>query len=226
MAHPAEVHAESFLRKYVFSTDHKVVAKQYLATGILMGFGRAVSEVGVALMVGGNIRGFTRTLTTAMSLETSMGNIEIELATKEAPVTTENFLSYVEDDFFDDTVFHRVIPGFMIQGGGFTPNGTQKPTGDPIVLESDNGLKNKRGTIAMARTSDPNSATSQFFINLVDNAFLDKSSGNDGYAVFGEVIEGLDVVDTIGGVMTSTKGYYDDWPEENIVIIGAYVKEN
>jgi cyclophilin family peptidyl-prolyl cis-trans isomerase len=163
---------------------------------------------------------------TIVVLVTSMGNIEIELATKEAPVTTENFLSYVEQDFFDGTIFHRVIPGFMIQGGGFAPNGTQKPTGDPIVLESDNGLKNKRGTIAMARTSDPNSATSQFFINLVDNAFLDKSQGNDGYAVFGEVIEGMEVVDAIEGVKTSTRGYYENWPEEDVVIIGAYVKEN
>jgi len=159
-------------------------------------------------------------------LETSMGNIEIALATKEAPITTANFLSYVEDGYFDGTIFHRIIPGFMIQGGGFTPDGTQKTTGDPIVLESDNGLKNKRGTIAMARTSDPNSATSQFFINLVDNTLLDKSPGIDGYAVFGEVVEGMDVVDAIGGVKTTTKGLYDDWPEEDVVILGAYVKES
>ncbi|MBL7080893.1 peptidyl-prolyl cis-trans isomerase [Candidatus Bathyarchaeota archaeon] len=163
---------------------------------------------------------------TIVVLVTSMGNIEIALATKEAPVTTENFLSYVEDDYFDGTVFHRVIPGFMIQGGGFTPDGTQKTTGNPIVLESDNGLKNKRGTIAMARTSDPDSATSQFFINLVDNAFLDKSPGSDGYAVFGEVVEGLDVVDAIGGVKTTTKGLYEDWPEEDVIILDAYVKES
>jgi cyclophilin family peptidyl-prolyl cis-trans isomerase len=162
---------------------------------------------------------------TIVVLVTTKGNIEIELATMKAPVTTANFLSYVEDDFFDGIIFHRVIPGFMIQGGGFTPNGTQKPTGDPILLESDNGLKNNRGTIAMARTSDPNSATSQFFINLVDNAFLDKSQGNDGYAVFGEVIEGMDVVDAIEGVKTSTRDYYENWPEEDIIIIGAYVKE-
>ena len=159
-------------------------------------------------------------------LVTSMGNIEIALATKEAPVTTENFLSYVEYDYFDGTIFHRVMPGFMIQGGGFTPDGTQKTTEDPIVLESDNGLKNKRGTIAMARTSNPNSATSQFFINLVDNAFLDKSPGSDGYAVFGEVVEGMDVVDAIGGVKTSTNGMFEDWPEEDVVILGAYVKES
>jgi len=169
--------------------------------------------------------GGKKKMDTIVVLVTTMGNIEIALATKAAPVTTENFLSYVEADYFDGTIFHRVIPGFMIQGGGFTPNGTEKTTGDPIVLESDNGLKNKRGTIAMARTSDPNSATSQFFINLVDNAFLDKSPGNDGYAVFGEVVEGMDVVDAIEGVKTSTNGMFEDWPEEDVVILGAYVKE-
>ena len=169
--------------------------------------------------------GGKKKMDTIVVLVTSMGNIEILLATKEAPVTTENFLRYVEEDFFDGTIFHRVILDFMIQGGGFTPDGTQKTSGDPIVLESDNGLKNKRGTIAMARTSDPNSATSQFFINLVDNAFLDKSSGSDGYAVFGEVVEGLDVVDAIGGVKTIPEGRLKDWPEEDVVILGAYVKE-
>ena len=163
---------------------------------------------------------------TIVVLTTSMGNIEIKLATEEAPVTTENFLSYVEDDYFDGLIFHRVIPGFMIQGGGFNPDGTQKTTGDPIALESDNGLKNERGTVAMARTSNPDSATSQFFINLVDNAFLDKSSGSDGYAVFGEVVEGMDVVDAIAGVKTSTKGAFQDWPEEDVVILGAYVKDD
>ena len=170
--------------------------------------------------------GGKKKMDTIVVLTTSMGNIEIKLATKEAPVTTENFLSYVEDDYFDGTIFHRVIPGFMIQGGGFTPDGTEKTTGDPIALESDNGLKNERGTIAMARTSNPDSATSQFFINLVDNARLDKGSGSDGYAVFGEVVEGMDVVDAIAGVKTSTKGAFQDWPEEDVVILGAYVKDD
>jgi cyclophilin family peptidyl-prolyl cis-trans isomerase len=177
------------------------------------------------ISIGDMLWGGNKNMDTIVVLTTSMGNIEIKLATKEAPITTENFLSYVEDDFFDGTIFHRVIPGFMIQGGGFTPDGTQKTTGDPIVLESNNGLKNVRGTIAMARTNDPNSATSQFFINLVDNAFLDKSSGSDGYAVFGEVVEGLDVVDAIGGVTTSPHGLFDDWPDEDVVILGAYVKD-
>ena len=178
------------------------------------------------ISIGDMLWGGNKNMDTIVVLTTSMGNIEIKLATKEAPVTTENFLSYVEDDYFDGTIFHRVIPGFMIQGGGFNPDGTQKTTGDPIALESDNGLKNERGTIAMARTNNPDSATSQFFINLVDNAFLDKSSGSDGYAVFGEVVEGLDVVDAIAGVKTSTKGAFQDWPEEDIVILGAYVKDN
>jgi peptidyl-prolyl cis-trans isomerase A (cyclophilin A) len=177
------------------------------------------------ISIGDMLWGGNKNMDTIVVLTTSMGNIEIKLATKEAPITTENFLSYVEDDFFDGTIFHRVIPGFMIQGGGFTPDATQKTTRDPIVLESNNGLKNLRGTIAMARTNDPNSATSQFFINVVDNAFLDKSAGSDGYAVFGEVVEGMDVVDTIEGVTTSTRGLFENWPDEDVVILGAYVKD-
>jgi peptidyl-prolyl cis-trans isomerase A (cyclophilin A) len=172
------------------------------------------------MLFGGN-----KNMGTIVVLVTSMGNIEIALATEEAPITTANFLGYVEDDFYNDTVFHRVMQGFMIQGGGFIATGKQKITGDPIVLESYNGLKNRRGTIAMARTSIPDSATSQFFINLVDNAFLDKSPTSDGYAVFGEVVKGMEVVDAIGGVKTATIALFDDWPEEDIVILSAYVKE-
>lgn len=169
--------------------------------------------------------GGNKNMDTVVVLVTSMGNIEIALATKEAPITTANFLNYVENDFYKDTIFHRVMQEFMIQGGGLIATGKQKMTGDPIALESNNGLTNKRGTIAMARTNDPNSATSQFFINLVDNAFLDYSSTNDGYAVFGEVIEGMDVVDAIGAVNTTTFTMYENWPEEDIVIIDAYLKE-
>jgi cyclophilin family peptidyl-prolyl cis-trans isomerase len=177
------------------------------------------------ISIGDILWGGNKDMDTIVVLTTSMGNIEIKLATEEAPVTTENFLSYIEADFFDGTIFHRVVQGFMIQGGGFVPDGSQKATEDSIVLESGNGLKNTRGTIAMARTTDPNSATSQFFINLVDNPFLDKSPGGDGYAVFGEVVEGLDIVDAIGGVNTTIKGIYENWPEEDIVILGAYVKD-
>ncbi len=169
--------------------------------------------------------GGNKNMDTIVVLMTSMGNIEIKLAIKEAPITTANFLRYVETDYYDDTVFHRVMPGFMIQGGGFIATGKQKITGDPIVLESDKGLSNKRGTIAMARTSDPDSATSQFFINLVDNGFLDKSPTSDGYAVFGEVVEGMDIVDAIGGVKTATFALFENWPEEDVVILGAYLKE-
>ena len=151
-------------------------------------------------------------------METSMGTIELELDSEKASVTVANFVEYALDGHFDGTVFHRVIPGFMIQGGGLTSNGAEKSTRGPIVLESSNGLRNVRGTIAMARTSVPDSATSQFFINLVDNSFLDYSTSNDGYAVFGRVVEGLDVVDAIAGVRTSSRGPYDDWPVQDVVI--------
>jgi len=151
-------------------------------------------------------------------METSMGAIELELDSEKAPVTVANFVEYASDGNFEGTVFHRVIPGFMIQGGGLTSNGAEKPTRDPIVLESRNGLRNVRGAIAMARTSVPDSATSQFFINLVDNSFLDYSTGNDGYAVFGRVVKGLDVVDAIAGVGTGSRGPFDDWPVQDVVI--------
>ena len=187
---------------------------------IVMFFGQTLISLSNLLWGG------VKDLNVIVVLETSMGNIEIKLATKEAPVTTENFLSYVEDEFYDGTIFHRVINGFMIQGGGLIATGKEKPAKDPIVLEANNGLRNKRGTIAMARTSDPNSATSQFFINLVDNRQLDYSSTNDGYAVFGEVVNGLEVVDAIGAVRTSTFEWYPDWPVENVVILDAYVKDN
>jgi len=170
--------------------------------------------------------GGRKNMDTIVVMVTSLGTIEIKLAIEAAPITTENFLGYVESDYYDETVFHRVVSGFMIQGGGFIATGKQKITGDPIVLESNKGLLNKRGTIAMARTTDPDSATSQFFINLVDNDFLDYTSTNDGYAVFGEVVEGMDVVDAIGNVETATFGLFEDWPAEDVVILGAYVKEN
>jgi peptidyl-prolyl cis-trans isomerase B (cyclophilin B) len=158
-------------------------------------------------------------------LETTKGNIEIELDTNHAPITTTNFLAYVNSGFYDGLVFHRVIKGFMIQGGGFTTAGIQKDTNSPIVLESNNGLYNTEGTIAMARTNAPNSATSQFFINTVDNDFLNYTPGNPGYAVFGKVISGMEVVKAIEGVQTGTKGGHEDWPIEDIIITKAYVKK-
>jgi peptidyl-prolyl cis-trans isomerase A (cyclophilin A) len=158
-------------------------------------------------------------MATQVKLETSLGDIVVELDEQAAPVTCRNFLDYVEKGYYSDTVFHRVIPDFMIQGGGLTVDMQPKPTSDPIVNEAGNGLKNQRGTIAMARTSDPDSATSQFFINHRDNAFLDHSGrDNPGYAVFGKTVEGMDVVDRIAAVDTTTKGPYDDVPVEPVMI--------
>jgi len=157
-------------------------------------------------------------------LETSMGNIEITLNPEKAPITVANFLTYVNEGFYSGTVFHRVIPNFMVQGGGFTADGNQKPTHQPIKLESANGLKNDIGTVAMARTNVPDSATSQFFINVANNAFLNYAPGNDGYAVFGTITSGMDVVNAIEGVKTSTRGQNADWPIEDITINKTYVK--
>lgn len=154
-------------------------------------------------------------------LKTTKGNIVIELFRDEAPISTENFLKYVQDGTYDNTIFHRVIKGFMVQGGGFTKAMTQKTSRAPIKNEATNGLKNTRGTVAMARTNDPDSASNQFFINLVDNAFLDQRSTKPaeyGYAVFGKVVEGMDVVDSIARVPTVTKGPYGDVPVEPIEI--------
>ena len=163
-------------------------------------------------------------------METSLGTIEIELDRPKAPITVENFVNYANNGFFDGLCFHRVIRGFMIQGGGFTPDGTSKDSVDPIKIESRNGLKNKAGTIAMARTSDPNSATSQFFINTVDNGNLDYPSfDGHGYTVFGKVVTGMDVVKKIEGVATGTKrtpyGPMQDWPNEPVEITKAYQKK-
>lgn len=159
-------------------------------------------------------------------IETSKGTIEIELDMEKAPVTTDNFMNYVESGFYEGTIFHRVIPNFMVQCGGFLANGSQKSTLKPIKLESQNGLKNLRGTVAMARTNIPDSATSQFFINTKDNVFLDYSGpSNPGYAVFGKVIKGMEVVDAIEKVKTTTKSYYQDWPVEDVIIKKVYVKK-
>jgi peptidyl-prolyl cis-trans isomerase B (cyclophilin B) len=161
-------------------------------------------------------------------LSTSMGDITLELEAAAAPVTSENFLAYVESGHFDDTIFHRVIPGFMIQGGGFTVDMKQKSTKACIACEADNGLKNSRGTVAMARTSDPHSASSQFFINLVDNSFLDHKSKTGpgwGYAVFAKVVDGMDVVDAIAQVPTGTAGPHSDVPREAVTITKATAAE-
>jgi cyclophilin family peptidyl-prolyl cis-trans isomerase len=159
-----------------------------------------------------------------VKLETSMGDIVVELDRQAAPVTTANFLEYTAEGFYDGTIFHRVIQGFMIQGGGFTTKLEKKKTQDPIINEAKNGLSNVRGTIAMARTNDPNSATSQFFINHVDNTPLDYANDQSpGYAVFGKVIEGMDVVDAIAVVKTTTRSGMDDVPVEPIQIKSASI---
>jgi len=160
-------------------------------------------------------------------IQTNMGNIEVELNSEKAPNTVKNFLQYVNSNFYGGTIFHRVIKGFMIQGGGFTKDMEQKKTLTPIAIESNNGLKNDRGTIAMARTSDPNSATSQFFINTKDNSFLNysvPSMQGYGYTVFGKVIKGMDVVDKIESVKTASKGYMGNVPVNHLIIQKISVK--
>ncbi|MEQ8492810.1 MAG: peptidylprolyl isomerase [Gammaproteobacteria bacterium] len=160
-----------------------------------------------------------------MVLVTSQGEITVELAAAEAPKSTANFLEYVRAGFYDGTIFHRVIPGFMIQGGGYTPAMARKETGDPIENEAANGLANTRGTLAMARTSDPHSATAQFFVNVVDNDFLDHREPSPrgwGYAVFGRVVDGMDVVDAIAATPTGRTAGMSDVPLEAVVIERAY----
>lgn len=161
-----------------------------------------------------------------VQLQTTLGTFVIELNSEKAPVSTENFLSYVKEGFFDNTIFHRIIPGFMAQGGGFTSDFEQKTTKQPIKNEADNGLKNTRGTLAMARTSDPDSATAQFFINYKNNDFLNYSSPTPngwGYAVFGCVVEGMDVVDAMAKESTGNRGGHQDVPKTDIVIEKAEI---
>lgn len=162
-------------------------------------------------------------------LKTNFGDIKLKLDTEKAPLTSENFLSYVREGFYDGVVFHRVIDDFMIQGGGFTEEMEQKPTKDPIKNEADNGLLNKAGSIAMARTMEPHSASAQFFINVSDNSFLNHSAKNTqgwGYAVFGEVAEGMEVVNRIKSVKTTVKQGHQDVPVDSILIESATVLED
>ncbi len=156
-----------------------------------------------------------------IQFETSQGSFTIELFEAEAPQTVENFLRYVDESFFDGTVFHRIVPGFVIQGGGLTADLRPKRTHEPVHNEADNGLKNLRGTLSMARTNDIHSATSQFFVNLADNDFLDHRPGNYGYAVFGRVTSGMDVIDRIAALRTGRRKGYDDAPLEDVVINSA-----
>jgi peptidyl-prolyl cis-trans isomerase A (cyclophilin A) len=167
-----------------------------------------------------------QTANPSVRLSTSMGDIVLELYPEKAPKTVENFLQYVNDKHYEGTVFHRVIDGFMIQGGGFTADMQQKPTRSPVPLEAGNGLKNDRGTIAMARTSNPNSATSQFFINVVSNSMLNAPNPDGyGYTVFGKVVQGMDTVDKIKGVATGNKGMHQNVPLNNVTILKATLEK-
>ena len=168
-----------------------------------------------------------------ITLHTNLGDIKIALNHEKAPITAENFLKYCQSGFYNNTIFHRVIDGFMIQGGGMEPGMREKATNAPIQNEANNRLSNKRGTIAMARTSDPHSASAQFFINVADNTFLDYRAkemfGREvvqewGYAVFGEVVEGMDVVDKIKGVATGNNGFHQDVPKEDVIITSVSVE--
>lgn len=166
-------------------------------------------------------------MTTSVTLKTSLGDIQIQLNEKDAPLTTENFIRYVKEGFYDKTIFHRVIDGFMIQTGGFDDQMLEKSTHDPIQNEASTGGANKRGTIAMARTPDPHSASAQFFINLVDNDFLNfknESAQGWGYCVFGQVVAGMDVVDQIAKVKTTSKNGHQDVPEQVVVIESAVLE--
>jgi cyclophilin family peptidyl-prolyl cis-trans isomerase len=161
-------------------------------------------------------------------MKTSLGEVQIKLFKDKAPVSVANFLAYVNKKFYDGTIFHRIIPTFMVQGGGYTPDMTKKPTGAPIKNEAQNGLKNARGTLAMARTADPNSATAQFFINVADNDFLNYTAPNPagwGYCVFGKVVDGMTVVDRIKGVPTGTRAGHKDVPLTEVLIEKATIVE-
>lgn len=171
-------------------------------------------------------QGTTMSTNPQVLLQTNKGDITLELDAEKAPKTVENFLNYVNAGFYDGTIFHRVINNFMVQGGGFEAGMAQKNTNDPIENEANNGLKNDRYTVAMARTNDPHSATAQFFINIADNDFLNHTNPTPngwGYAVFGKVVEGTDVVDTIKGVKTGNKGFHQDVPVEDVIIETASV---
>ena len=179
---------------------------------------KKIALVAGSVLFAANLMAATPTKAPHVLLETTNGQIEIELDPVKAPISTKNFLDYVDSGFYNNTIFHRVIPGFMVQGGGFTSQMQQKETKAPIKNESKNGLHNVRGTLSMARTSVPDSATSQFFINVKDNDFLDSG---DGYAVFGKVVSGTDIVDAIERVPTGSRGGHGDVPTQDVVITSA-----
>lgn len=209
------------IRKFYFSTFFAALIVTQLV--LMAGCDKKASEVSKEQLKGGNVVEVPKSAV-KVKLETSMGDIVIELDEKAAPVTTANFLVYVNEGLYDSTIFHRVIKDFMIQGGGFTADMQKKQTHDPIINEASNGLKNDRGTIAMARTNNPNSATGQFFVNHKSNDSLNYTGpGNPGYTVFGKVVEGMDVVDKIAAVKTTVSAGMRDVPSEPVVIKSAKV---
>jgi len=197
---------------------------------IAMGMIRRLTVITLALVFAASSEGAAmeeKKVNPSVIIETSLGNITVELNQEKAPKTVANFLEYVKTGYFKGTIFHRVIKGFMVQGGGLSADMKNKPTQSPIENEATNGLKNARGTIAMARTAEIHSATSQFFINTVDNSFLDhRSTSPDkfGYCVFGKVTSGMDVVDKIEGAQTETKGMYQNVPTKPVLITDARLK--
>jgi len=180
----------------------------------------SVKVVILCFVVLGMVAGSARAANPVVLVETNLGTFKVELFEDKAPVTVKNFLQYVEDKHYDGTIFHRVISDFMIQGGGFEPGMKEKKSRDPIKNESSNGLSNLKGTLAMARTGEPNSATAQWYVNVKDNNFLDKAKARDGvgYCVFGRVIEGLDVIEKIKGVETDTVKGFENVPSKDVVI--------
>ena len=211
----------------------KLDRKKILSIFILFLFSGSIISLAASIFMKPKIETPEETI---VVIETSLGDIEIELDGKAAPVTVENFLTYVNMGFYDGLCFHRVMWGFVVQGGGFEPDGTYKTTMEPIVIESDNGLSNVNGTIAMARSTEADSATSQFYFNIGDNTGLDyESEENPGYTVFGTVVSGMDVVMDIARTETGYHEVYypdfdytgtvDNWPVEDILIISAYVKD-
>jgi len=189
-----------------------------LSRRLFLTYGAIASTFAASLGVTGQANAAPGAEPIYVKMTTSLGDITLELNKAKAPISVDNFLKYVDKKFYDGTIFHRVIENFMIQGGGFLPDMTQKKTSDPIKNEWENGLKNVRGSISMARTQVADSATSQFFINVKDNTFLDTPRDGAAYAVFGKVVDGMDVVDKIKKVKTTTKGPYGDVPEETVTI--------
>lgn len=209
--------------------DNLFFRTNHLATGLLLvALALPVASMATQLTTSSDTGKTPMTSPNRIKLTTSHGDIVIELDLQKAPKTSENFVQYVRDGFYDNTIFHRVIDGFMVQGGGFEPGMKQKPTRDPIENEANNGLKNDKYTLAMARTSDPHSATAQFFINAANNDFLNFSAPTSqgwGYAVFGRVIEGTETVDKIRGVKTGNAGFHQNVPTTDVVIEKAVIVE-